>query len=113
MGLRLKQNLWHGCFRTVRLKTLFSELGVCVDKPIPVYEDNQSYISALHSGDLKRFKHIDSKYNFVKDLCENEIISVKYLPTGEQRADIMTKGLPYESFSKHRESIGMCKCPSK
>lgn len=93
------------------LKTLISELGINVDRPINVYEDNQSCIFALNNWEVKRLKHIDIKYNFVKDLCRNKIINVQYLSTTEQPADVMTKGLPCDQFVKHRENLGMCKCP--
>jgi hypothetical protein len=90
------------------IRQLLNELGVSVDSPIPVFEDNQSCIHALKNWDVKRLKHVDVKYNFAKDLCHNKIISVSYLPSNEQKADIMTKGLPFDPFSKHRINIGMC-----
>lgn len=90
------------------LKQLLKDLGVPVTEPIPVFEDNQPCIHALESWETKRLKHVDVKYNFVKDLHRSKIINVKYIPTGEQKADIFTKGLPFELFKKHRINIGMC-----
>lgn len=92
-------------------KQLLRELMVHnLEMPIPVHEDNQSCISYLSNWESKRMKHIDVKYNFVKDLHKEKIISVNYIPSTEQIADIMTKGLPLESFSRHRESLGMSVC---
>ena len=91
------------------LRQLLNELGICIDGPIPVFEDNQSCITALKNWEVKRLKHVDIKYNFVKDLCQKNVISVSYLPSKEQKADIMTKGLTFDLFSKHRENIGTCK----
>ena len=78
---------------------------------IPVYEDNQACIHALKSWDVKRLKHIDIKYNFVKDLYHKKVIDISYVPSTEQTADIMTKGLPFDVFVKHRENLGMCVIP--
>lgn len=89
-------------------RQLISELGISICDAIPVYEDNQGVIHALKRWDVKRLKHVDVKYNFIKDLYHKNIISVNYIPSSDQKADIMTKGLPFESFSRHRENIGMC-----
>ncbi|KAK3930023.1 Copia protein [Frankliniella fusca] len=94
------------------LKQLLKDLGVSVTEPIPVFEDNQPCIHALESWETKRLKHVDVKYNFVKDLHRSKVINVKYIPTGEQKADIFTKGLPVELFNKHRINIGMCEMSS-
>lgn len=89
------------------LKHLLHELGVSVST-IKLFEDNQSCISALSNWDVKRLKHMDVKYNFVKDLWRKGLLAVDYLPSSEQKADIMNKGLPVDTFNKHRISLGMC-----
>lgn len=43
-------------------------MGIDVIKSIPVYEDNQGVINSLQNWNHRRMKHIDLKYNFVKDL---------------------------------------------
>ena len=90
------------------LRQILNELGISgLDQPIPVFEDNQAVIHALKVWDMKRLKHIDVKYNFVKDLFMKNVINVTYQPTGDQVADMMTKGLSLELFSKHRKGLGM------
>jgi hypothetical protein len=44
-------------------------------------------------------KHVDVKYNFVRDCYMNKGIDVQYVPTTHQIADILTKGLSYEKFN--------------
>ena len=51
--------------------------------------------NAQHHG---RSKHIDIKYHFVREVVENEMIKLKYCPTKEMIADILTKGLNHERF---------------
>lgn len=87
---------------------LLAEMKVTIQEPVIIYEDNQSCISALESWDQKRLKHIDIKYHFIKELVKNKLISVKYVPTEDQTADIFTKGLAWDLFKNHRIALGMC-----
>ena len=72
-----------------------------------MFEDNQYCIKLLSKYEHKRLKHVDIKFNFIKDLVEERIMVVKYVPTDNQLADIMTKGLPGENFVKLRNQLGM------
>jgi len=49
-------------------KQLLADLKINCLGSIPVHEDNQSCIHSLKTWDQKRLKHIDVKYNFVRDL---------------------------------------------
>lgn len=89
------------------LRQLFSEINISLPGPISIYEDNQSCIRALESWDQKRMKHIDIKYNFIRDLYQAKVISVMYIPSANQVADIMTKPLAPEVFNKHRVNLGL------
>lgn len=53
----------------------------------------------------QRMKHIDIKYNFVRDLVQENKIKIKYKCTKEQVADFFTKSLPRVSFVKFREML--------
>jgi hypothetical protein len=55
-----------------------------------------------------RCKHIDVRYHFLRDLCKDGVIELKYCKTQDQLADIMTKALKLESFCKLREGLDMC-----
>jgi len=76
------------------LKNILIDMGVSWKQPIKIYEDNQSVIHLLQRWEHKRLKHIDIKYNFIRDLKESNIIDVIYINTKGQLADIMTKALP-------------------
>jgi len=82
-------------------------MGVSWKQPIKIYEDNQSVIHLLQRWEHKRLKHIDIKYNFIRDLKESNIIDIIYINTKGQLADIMTKALPYEQFKRLRTSLGL------
>ena len=50
-------------------------------------------------------KHIDVRYHFLRELVASGDISVKYLQSGEQHADILTKAIGREKFEKHRDFL--------
>lgn len=89
------------------LKGLLKDLGIITNDPIIVYEDNQSVIHLLKKWEYKRLKHVDIKYNFVRDLCNEHIMEVQYVSTNNQEADILTKGLPTVQFGKLRGLLGL------
>jgi hypothetical protein len=91
------------------LRQILKELGTEVKENIPVFEDNQACIHALDNWDQRRMKHVDIKYNFVKDLHKIGIINVQ---SSDQIADFLAKGLPYETFCRHRVSFRICKIRS-
>lgn len=62
---------------------------------ITMYVDNQSAISLASENFFHaKTKHINIKYHFVRQSVVDGTIQVKYIPTEEQAADMMTKVLP-------------------
>jgi hypothetical protein len=90
------------------VKQMLKEMRVYVQEPVVLYEDNQACIHSLVSWDQRRLKHVDIKYTFIRDLVKSKSITVKYIESANQTADIFTKGLPYELFKAHRTELGMC-----
>lgn len=90
------------------MERLLRDLGTKLDGPVTYYEDNQSTMRvAEDERDVGRMKHIDVKYRFVREQIQRGGVVVRYKPTGEQLADIMTKGLPAGVFQKHRGCLGL------
>ena len=50
-----------------------------------------------------RTKHIDTKQYFLRQLKEEGIIKVVWIPGSKNDADIFTKNLPSPDFRKHRQ----------
>ena len=76
------------------LRKLQAEIFPTISTPTVNYEDNQSTIkltaNPLHSN---RSKHIDVRYHSIREIVKSKIVEIKYLPTTEMIADIMTKSL--------------------
>ena len=88
------------------LRQLLQELSCPVDCATVVYCDNVSavYLSAnpVHH---RRTKHIELDIHFVREQVALGHIRVLHVPTSQQFADIMTKGLPTASFEEFRSSL--------
>ena len=92
----------------VWLQKLLIELNYADEKPILLFEDNQSTICLAKSNKShSKSKHMDIKYNFVKDMVNKNKVLLEYCPSSEMLADIFTKGLPSERFSRLRLLLGM------
>ena len=73
---------------------------------IKVLEDNQG-AKALIENPLSsaRSKHIDVRFHFIRDLFRMRKISVEYVASAEQHADILTKALSRANFQYHRKCL--------
>ena len=78
----------------IHLRQLLADLGISISNSTIIYEDNVGCI-AMSSNPVfhKRTKHIAIKYHFVRERVESGEVNVKYVPTNQQLADILTKPL--------------------
>ncbi|KAH9686972.1 retrovirus-related pol polyprotein from transposon RE1 [Citrus sinensis] len=94
------------------LQSLFSELNI-TKLPTPVlWCDNQS------AGDLarnpvfhSRSKHIELDVHYIRDKVLNKELEVRYIPTEEQVADVLTKPLSFPKFSYFRSKLNVFSRP--
>ena len=90
------------------LRQLLGELSVPVDKATLVYCDNVSSVyMASNPVHHRRTKHIELDIHFVREKVAVGDVRVLHVPTGQQFADIMTKGLPSSVFQEFRSSFGI------
>ena len=93
------------------LQRLMKDLGKRMDTPIIVYEDNQGAIELTKNAKYHgRTKHIDISHHFVRERVMSKEIVVKYCPTNEMVADILTKGLTKGKFEKLRNMLNISAC---
>lgn len=57
---------------------ILKDLGVPVQKPVTINEDNQGAIR-MAADQTKRSKHIDVRYHFIRDKMEEKFIDLKYI----------------------------------
>jgi hypothetical protein len=55
-----------------------------------------------------RTKHIEIRHHFLRDHVLKEDISLNFIPTNAQHADISTKPLTKEDFMRIKRELGIC-----
>lgn len=82
------------------------KMSSMVKSATTVFCDNQSAIkltkNSVYHG---RSKHIDIRYHFVREACENGTVKIDYLQTDSMTADIFTKSLPKIKHQRCVESL--------
>ena len=64
-------------------------------KPTLIHGDNLSSLAiAKNLHYHKCTKHFDIKHHFICDQIKNETVQIKFCPTKQMTADILTKVLP-------------------
>ena len=76
------------------LAQLLTDMHVNLSEPIKIFQDNKStIIMAVQGGNFKRTKHLICKESYVKERLQPGDIQLKYLPTNQMPADLLTKPL--------------------
>jgi len=92
-------SLCHCGTEVVYIRRFLNDLGFPQPNPTIIYEDNQSTIKQIY-GQMNHnvTKHISPKFHFVKQQVELKKISVEYIESSENTADIFTKPLNHQIF---------------
>ncbi|CAN0278062.1 unnamed protein product [Ascophyllum nodosum] len=76
------------------------------DNFFKVFVDNDGEISLANNPlSSARTKHIDVRFHLIRELTRSKTISVEYVPTKKQRAEILTKALTGSIFKEHRDFL--------
>jgi len=52
-------------------------------------------------------KHIEIKYHFIRDMVQKGVVKLKYVPTEEQVANVLTKPLARVKFEYFQDKLGL------
>lgn len=75
-------------------------------KKFILHIDNQSAIRLIRNPEYhKRSKHIDVRYQFIREKYKDGIFDLNYVETSNQKADMFTKSLTTDKFVKNRNMI--------
>ncbi|OIT35881.1 retrovirus-related pol polyprotein from transposon tnt 1-94 [Nicotiana attenuata] len=91
-------------------KRFFEHLDITKNSqdPMTLYCDSQ--VAIAYTKDPKyhsKTKHIDIKYNFVRDMVSSGEINLQYIPTRSMIADPCTKAISRNLFEKHVMALGL------
>ena len=77
-----------------------------LDGPIEVETDNKGAFDLCHRySSAQHSRHIDRKLFKMRELRGAGVVTVKYVPTDENTADLFTKILGRQPFEKHRKVV--------
>lgn len=95
--------------QVIWLRRLLEMLQCQQQGPTKVFCDNVSAIKISKNHVLHgRSKHIDVRYHFLRDLCNDGTVDLLFCRSEDQVADIMTKPLKQAAFVKLRGLLGVC-----
>jgi hypothetical protein len=92
----------------VWLRKLLSDLLSAELEPTVIHCDNQSSIKLSENlvfHDIS--KHIEMRKHYVRDMVQKNILSIQYVLTAKQTADILTKPLSLTKFVYFRDKLGV------
>ena len=91
----------------VWIRNLFKELHQNLNEPTIVNQDNKSTIAiAKNPIHHQRTKHIDVKMNQLRQYLDKKDLSLKWCPTEDMIADILTKALPAAQHKRFTKLMG-------
>ncbi|GJQ92186.1 retrovirus-related pol polyprotein from transposon TNT 1-94 [Tanacetum coccineum] len=99
-------------FLVMWMRTQLQDYGFNYNK-IPLYCESQSAIAiSYNSVQHSRTKHIHTRYHFIKEQVENDIIELYFVRTEYQLADMFTKALSEDSSQAVNKSPTHYPCDS-
>ena len=88
------------------LRKLLSDLFSAELEPTVIHCDNQSCINLSKNPVFHdRSKNIEMRYHYVWDMVQKNILSIQYVLTTEQPADILTKPLSLTKFVYFQDKL--------
>jgi len=85
---------------------LLASLSYPQAEPTILYEDNMSTIAMIKNKcNGKRTKHIEVRYNLIREQVQKLIIQMRHLSTKEMTSDMLTKPLAPSPFTYLRRKI--------
>ncbi|KAE8735933.1 Calcium-dependent lipid-binding family protein isoform 3 [Hibiscus syriacus] len=86
-----------GIYELLWLKIILEDLKIKWEEPMKLYYDNKSTINIAHNPvQHDNTKHVEMDRHFIKEKLDSGLICTPYVSTGDQVADILTKGLTWE-----------------
>ena len=93
------------CSQLLWMKNVLTNYGISQDTMV-VYCDNSSAIDISKNPiQHSKTKHLEIRYNFIRDLVERKIVCLEYIPTEWQNADLFTKPLDRSKFETLHQVI--------
>ena len=102
------QAMPHGICEKLWLKHVLEELRQPSEEAMKLYCDNKAEFSNAHNPiQHDRAKHVEIDRHFIKEKPKTGVICMPLVPTTQQIADILTKGLIGPNFEFLTSKLSM------
>jgi hypothetical protein len=102
------------CYEAVRqtmwLKKFVPDLRVVdsIERPLKLYCDNEPAVFYAHNNKkIKAAKHINIRFNVVKEKIQDQTISLEHISTKKMIVNPLTKDLPPSVFREHLAGMSL------
>ena len=94
--------------QAIHLRCLLEEMGVEVREPTRLHVDNTAAITlSVTENRSRRMKHVAIAVQWLREQVQSGVVELRYIPSGQQVADFLTKWLPRDRFEACREGVGL------
>ena len=94
--------------QAIWLQDLLREITGALFKRTTIRIDNRSAIALSKNPVFHgRSKHIHSRFHFIRECVEKELLEVEHVPGSEQKTDVLTKALGRVKYKEMRDLIGI------
>ena len=81
---------------------VMESIGLKVKKPMVLQVDNKGAMDLSNNWSVGgRTRHVDTRQYFLRELKEEGVVIVEWIPTNNNSTDLFTKNLSGPIFSKH------------
>lgn len=98
----------HGSRQLIFLKSLCEELGVDLQQPVLMVDNEGARKLALNPVMHQRTKHIAIKYHAIREMLMDKVMTIEHVGTEDMLADPFTKAVSFPKLSKAIRAWGMC-----
>ena len=93
------------CPQLLWIQKLLHDYGIC-QKHLTIYCDNTNAINiSKNQVQHSKTKHIEIRHHFIRELVEDGTLTLEFIHTDDQKADLFTKPLDSKRFEFLRQNI--------
>ncbi|MCO5583539.1 hypothetical protein L7F22_037450 [Adiantum nelumboides] len=95
------------CKEAIWLDRLVTNFGIKEETPMLHCDSQSAILLARNPGYHSKTNHVDVKYHSIREMVEDKQIQLVKVHTTNNPANLLTKGLPGESFAHSHKLLGI------